>query len=338
MSEFLRQDMEMNLSVDRKPDEIQTKLQDFVKQDQEKSLEQGKIVPLGILRQNTEPAHWTGAITLDGRIERGELTQAEVDTQHQKLNHFFVDANFGSPKRCGDGRPIEGYSPTSIDWYNKSRGAQIFGGTGGDAIGLRLAKGFTDGSSFSSDVAITSSVFSTDFAPGDHIDDHAEGQKTGCGAIDGQARKNDIFSDSEKFQTIETVLTFLYEKAGMSLSKEFFYKLKQNAESLHENSQSYFSDMHTAQTEISKISPNGIEKLIGKHNETSLTLNFVEGTTFDRDRYGYDTDGKIQNFNIDVWSILKEHKKDAGSVLADQIATALDLTDGSIELFVRIPA
>ncbi len=337
MSEILRQDMEMNLPINIKLDELQGRLQDFINQDKEKSVEQGKIVPLGVLRQDTEPTHWTGTISLASRIDSGELTQSEVESQHQKLNYFFVDTKNGSPKRCGDGRPIEGYSPTDIDWYGKSRGAQLFGGTGGDAIGLRLAKGFTDGATFGEDVAITSNIFSGDFAPGGHIDNHAEGQKTGCGAIDGQVRKNDIINDADKFQTLEAVLTFLYEKAGMELSSDFFDKLKQNAESLHKNSTSYFSDKHNAQSKITEISPEGIEKLIGKHNETSLTLNFVEGTTFDRDRYSSDSDGKIQNFNIDVWAILKEHGANTGFVLADQIATALDLTDGSIEVFARVP-
>ncbi len=338
MSEILRQDMEMNLPINAKLDELQSKLQDFIKQDKEKSAEQGNVVPLGVLRQDTEQSHWTGAISLASRINSGELTQSEVESQYQKLNYFFVDTKNGSPKRCGDGRPIEGYSPTDIDWYGKGRGAQLFGGTGGDAIGLRLAKGFTDGATFGEDVAITSNIFSSDFAPGDHIDDHAEGQKTGCGAIDGQARKNDILNDPDKSQTLEAVLTFLYEKAGMELPSNFFGKLKQNAESLYKNSTSYFSDKHNAQSKITEISPNGIEKLIGKHNETSLTLNFVEGTTFDRDRYSSDSDGKIQNFNIDVWAIIKDHKRDTGFVLADQIATALDLTDGSIEVFARIPS
>lgn len=337
MSEYLRQDKEMDKPMQTKLDELQSRLEDFIKQDQDKSAEQGQIIGLGKLSQETDPLHWQGAISLKNRLDKNDLTIGEVIKQHQKLGLFFVDSKFGSAKRCGDGRQIEEYNPESIEWYERSRGVQVFGGTAGDAIGVRLSKGFEPGASFAKDVEITARTFVSDFAPGDHIDDHAEGEKTGCGAIDGEARKNAIYLNPEQFQTLQTVLEFLSNKSGLVIPHDFFNRLSTNAESIQQNSRSYFADKHLAQSNIKELNSNGIEPLTGKHHETSLTLNFVDDTTFDRDRYSSDTEGKIQNFNIDVWAILKEHGENACFVLADQVATALDLTDGTIEVFARVP-
>lgn len=312
-------------------------LQDKIKQEQELSKEQGNLVKLGVLRGDTNPEHWTGSISLASRLESGELSRDEVDIQLTKLPKFFIEAKVGSPKRCGDGRTITGFDPQSTQWHSRGLGVQIFGGTGGDATGIRLSKGYETDATFIGDIKTTALNHESDFAPGDHTDDHAQGDKTGCGAIDGQERKNDIYLDSERSQTLETILKFVYDKAGLPLPVKIFAQLAQNSQSIKNHADEYFADKHLALNTIEAQSIQGIESLTGQHNEISLTMNFVKGTTFNRDLYNTDTDGKIQNFNIDVWAIIQEHGENASFVLADAIATALDLTDGSIEVFARMP-
>lgn len=310
-------------------------VESLIKQEKEISAEQGNIVALGVLRGETPPEHWTGNISVQKRIENGEITQAEINKQHSQLGGYFTEVDYGSPKRCGDGRIKLGFNFEEI--INQKYGVQDFGGTVGDAIGTRLSKGYEAGSSLVSDVKETIMNFDSKFAAGDHTDDHAEGEKTGCGAIDGQQRKNIILTDNEKLKTVKTVLSYLCDKAGLELKDNFFEKLSQNSNSLKQHASEYFKDVHSVLDDIKQQSPNGIETLSGIHNETSLTLNFVPGTTFNRDLYNYETESKIQNFNIDVWAILEEHGKNAPFVLADDIATALDLTDGTLEVFARLP-
>ena len=315
--------------------ESQKLLESIINQEKEISAEKGSIVNLGQLKGETPPEHWTGNISVQKRIENGDITQAEINKHHSQLGGYFTEVDYGSPKRCGDGRIKLGFNFEEI--INQKYGVQDFGGTVGDAIGTRLSKGYEAGSSLVSDVKETIMNFDSKFAAGDHTDDHAEGEKTGCGAIDGQQRKNIILTDNEKFVTVKTVLSYLCDKAGLELKDNFFERLSQNSNSLKQHAYEYFKDVHLVLDDIKKQSPNGVETLSGVHNETSLTLNFVPGTTFNRDLYSYETESKIQNFNIDVWAILKEHGENTPFVLADDIATALDLTDGSIEVFARIP-
>lgn len=338
MSEYLSADrLEMQLQQPHiELTEAQRMLLSVKQEQQEMSAEQGHLISLGALRGDTPPEHWNGTISLASRLESGELNRGQVDAAHAKLPRFFTKAKIGAPKRCGDGRTIEGFDPLDSEWQARGLGVQIFGGTGGDATGIRLAKGYADGATFAGDVETTAKDHKSDFAPGDHTDSNAEGEKTGCGAIDGQIRKNEIYINPEQSQTLQTILTFVYDKAELPLPLDLFRKLKQNAQSVNDRATEYFADKHLALGAIEEQSPEGIEPLTGKHKETSLTLNFVEGTTFDRDNYNTETGGETQNFNVDVWAIIKEHGEDAAYVLADMIATALDLTDGTIEVFARV--
>lgn len=304
---------------------------------QNTSESEGQIVALGPLRGETPREHWNGAISLEQRLDSGELSAEDVKAAHERVAKFFVPVTYGAPKRCGDGRTIDGYNISSSLWFKRGLGPQILGGTGGDATGVRLSKGYEPGATFTGDVSRTAVDHRSKFAPGDHTDDHAEGEKTGCGAIDGQVRKNEIHTDPERSKTVESVVKFIYKTADLPLPLDLFQELKANAQSINEHATEYFANKHKALDEISAVSPKGIEPLVGTHNEISLTLNFVDGTTFDRDAYNAQTDGKIQNFNIDVWAILQEHGENAGFVLADMVATALDLTDGSIDVFARVP-
>lgn len=338
MSEHLRMELKMQELKQTEQSEAQRLLQQIINQEQEMSAKEAVIVGLGVLRGETPSEHWnSGGISLSNRLINHELIQPEVDNQHEKLGRFFVKARIGAPKRCGDGREIAGYDNQSVEWHDRGLGVQIFGGTAGDATGIRLSKGFEPNTTFAQDVKQTANKHQSAFAPGDHTDDHAEGEKTGCGAIDGQISKNKIYNNIDEFQTIQSVLNYLYNKAGLAISSGFYDRLKHNSFNISEHAEEYFADKHLALQTITELSSNGIEPLSGKHNETSLTLNFVEGTTFDRDRYSADSNGLIQNFNIDFWAIIKEHKENTAFVLVDQIATAMNLTDGTLEVFARLP-
>lgn len=253
MSEFLSADrltMQQE-SPQAELSEAQLLLLEMIKQEQKMSAEQGQLVSLGELRGDTPPEHWTGGISLAERIEGGELMREEVDARHEQLPNYFREVTIGAPKRCGDGRTIAGFDPLSPQWYSRGLGVQILGGTGGDATGIRLSKGFEADATFAGDVSTTAKNHRSDFAPGDHTDENAGGEKTGCGAIDGQQRKNEIHVSPERSKTLQTILTFVYDKAGLPLPLALFRQLKQNAQSIHDHADE-FLPINISHSELSK--------------------------------------------------------------------------------------
>lgn len=311
---------------------------DEIRVQREKSVSEGRLVALGDLRGRTPAEHWTGSISLAKRLESADLSIKEVEDSFKTLPEFFVDSISGRPKRCGDGRTTKGYKPRIPYSQTPGLGVQNFGGTGGDATAKRLKEGYRPGATFGADIKKVIQTHTSDFAPGGHSDDHAHGDSTGCGAIDGQKRKNDILTDDKKSETIRSVLGFIYNSANLDFNNQLFDLATSNAKELSQYSDSYFKDKYTSLDLIEESSLEGVEVLSGTHNEVSLTLNLVENTTFDRDSYNQMSDNKIQNFNIDVWAILKEYGDNAIFVLIDDLATALDLTDGTLKVFARVPA
>ncbi len=312
-------------------------LLDITKQElQEKSMMEATFLYAGELRGETDKQHWTGAISLEKRLQSGELTEEDVKAATERLPQSFVNVSEGAPKRCVDGRTIEGYQDTAASWYGRALGPQVQGGTAGDVIADRFKKGYETGATFVDDVKAYLSHNQSKYAPGDHVDDHAEGSKTGCGAVDGQERKLGVYI-SDRAKSLEAVLSAMYGAVDQTIPKEKIDALKQQAAILSKHAESYFNKKELVIDDLKGQNSHSVEKLVGSHNEVSLTLNFVEGTTFHRDHYNSFTQGKIQNFNLDVWAILEEHGEDAFYVLADAVSTVLDLTDGSLRLFVRLP-
>ena len=292
---------------------------------------------LGQMNEGTPSDDWTGGISLESRISSGELSEGEISSNLKNLPKYFVQIGSNSPKRCGDGRSrvLDQESDDKTDNLVDGLGAQSFGGSVSDAIALRLKHGFVPGSTLLGDLEAVSRNHKSKFALGGHTDDHAHGDATGCGAIDGQVRKNEILCDESKNKTIKEVLENVYSKTGLEFNQQLFENATRNAKTILNNSKSYFANKQKALETITDNTPNGVEVLSGSHGEISLTINLRNGTTFDKNGYNKLTNGKIQNFNIDAWMILEEYGEDAMYVLIDNVATALDLTDGSIIVIIH---
>ncbi len=322
------------------PDRAIDSLLDITKYElKEIAMQDGKLVYLGELSGDGPKEHWTGSISLENRLASGEITEPEIETEAlgSALNSSFVPVAIGAPKRCVDGSTIEGYDDNDPEWYGRSLGPQIQGGTTGDASGIRLAKGYEAGATLLEDVRDVADNGSSEFAPGDHTDDHASGDKTGCGQIDGHERRSEIYTDELRSKTVTDVVGFLYDKAGLNLPKDKLVTALASGKTLNEHASEYYSEAHGILEYLQTQNPNSVEKLVRPHAEVSLTLNFVTGTTFHRDHYNAQTDAKLQNFNLDVWNVIEEHGEDAVFVLTDAVATLMDLTDGSLKVFARVP-
>lgn len=310
-------------------------LEEFKLESKEMAEQEATLICLGNLRGETPASDWTGKISLSKRLKNGEITEAEVDEATSKLNESFVAVGIGAPKRCVDGSTIAGYDDKDPKWYGRPLGPQVQGGTIGGASGSRLAKGYQAGATLLDDVKASINTDSR-FAPGDHTDNHSTGNATGCGQIDGQERRSVIFTN-ERFQTVARLLKGVYEKIDADFPQEKVKELEINGRSLNKHRDDYYSNGYEILNLLTEANANAIEKLIRPHAEVSLTINFVDDTTFHRDHYNARSNSAIQNFNLDAWNIIEEHADDAFFVLADAVATLMDLTDGSLLFYLRLP-
>ena len=293
-----------------------------------------RMIDMGQLMGDSDSSLWHGTISLKNRLQSGELAESEIEASLAGLDQYFVPAAPGAAKRCIDGSTIRGYDDTDPAWSQRKLGPQIQGGSVDEAIAVRLAHGPADGISLLDDLAALPGHRHSAYLEGDHTDDHADRTKTGCGAIDGQLRKLAKYNDPSSPAILATV-TALMELAGRKMPESGYGDLQRAAAGLL-TYPGYFAAPDDVLTALRSLNPDGVETLVRPHAEVSLTLNFVTGTTFHRDHYNARTGSKIQNFNLDVWNILDEHQDTAYILLADAVATAMDLTDGSLRLFARV--
>lgn len=307
----------------------------------EMSAQAGEIKDLGILAGDSDPKLWTGSISYDKRVGEGkELSVATVEAQLTRLNEFFVRVTKGAPKRCVDGRTIDGYDDNDPEKYGRALGPQVQGGTVDEAVAYRALTGYEPGATIVNDVEAYAEGHESDFLPGDHDSDpgHVKPGGTGCGAVDGQPQKSDDYANPEKAAliggTTETLLSLDEKKAPQGT----LAKLQQGMASLSANKETYFANLPKALDVLKKYGSHTIERLPATHGELSATINFVRGTTFHRDHYNAETGGAIQNFNLDVWNIIDEHPiEEAYAIIADAVETLMGLTDGTLRLFARLP-
>lgn len=295
-----------------------------------------RFVDLGTLAGDTDLGLWRGAISLARRVEDGDLTTSEVEAAVGTLPHFFVPTTPGASKRCIDGSTVEGYSVTEPAWQKRPLGPQIQGGTVDEAVAWRLTEGVTQsGIKLLDDVRHLAQVRQSNFAEGDHTDNHADATKTGCGAIDGQQRKLALYADPESAKVMRSLAATILSLVSFEPTDESFKDIQVAAMALNQLPD-YFAPPNEILDTLRSLNPNGVEKLIRPHAEVSLTLNFVPGSTFDRDNYNAQSNNRIQNFNLDAWVILEEYGPRGYALVLDAVATAMDLTDGSQRLFARL--
>jgi hypothetical protein len=292
---------------------------------------------------------WTGGISLAARLKpnytpaANRLTMDEVRSRVSALGQFFVPTRRGAGVRCIDGSTLLGYDDMDPRWFARSLGPQVQGGTLGEAVAWRMWHGVENGEevSFLKDLQKVAEL-PTRYGVGAHTDDHANAdaksaaEKSGCGQYDGQARKLPLYGQAAPSDLMVSTAATLLDLANIQANPKSFERLQTSARDLLRRT-AYFASAHEAIAEIHKLNPEGLEKVVRPHNEVSLTVNFVPGTTFHRDHYNAGTDSKIQNFGLDAWYIVEKYGEAGYALVVDAVATAMDLTDGSLLLFARLP-
>ena len=309
----------------------------------EASLHMGRMVALGTLSGGKDGDLWTGAISLQKRVVSHELTMDQVQGQAAKLGEYFVATKHGASIRCIDGSTLLYYDDTDPRWFSRGLGPQVQGGTLGEAVAWRMWQGIPESEQVSLAADMRSvAEMPSDYEAGGHTDDHANAdtdehaEKSGCGQYDGQPRRLPLFNQKRPSALMVTVAATILEFAHIQTKLDDYDQLSSSAGVLLKRPD-YFLGAGQAVAALQDLNPLGLEKVVRPHNEVSLTINFVPGTTFHRDHYNAATGGKIQNFGLDAWYIIEKFGAAGYALVVDAVATAMDLTDGSLLLFARLP-
>lgn len=304
-----------------------SELETTKQENKERSLEQGELVYVGTLSEILGTENFEGSVSLAERLEAGEITQTEVDQAVKLLAGAYVDSKPGACWRCVDGRCICGYDDNNPEHYNAPLGSQQQGASIDEAVANRLDKGYESGANLLTDTRELCQS-EGEYKPGSHDDDHSP---EGCGAVKGQEKKLEYYQDPAKFDAIKAGVFAIAELGGVQLPADAVDHLPENARILSENIEDYFGDKVKAVNAVTEYSPEGKVTLQNKHNECILAINFVKGTTLHTGHYNALTGEKIEAFGLDGWAL------NSPTMIADALATVMNLTDGSIKVYVRKP-
>jgi len=305
----------------------------------------------------------SGAISVETRIASGELARKSVEAAVDIICHstevFVTVDNEAKDDGCGDGRETEliyllDPDTGEIQTFNRSLNrAKVFGGGLVVAGSMwRAVEGARAGTTLSSDREfISDQLTDRGIAFGAHTDTHAEGEKSGCGAID---RYDEISGNISVFRdeiiaSLETLYGETFdENSGAILA------VLDNYDELND-----YHDMTGAETmAFIEKKHSVIKKLKGDHNECLVVLNTVEGTTLDQKALkkqleNRQIDEDVQSFAVDVWrgemyarevsDVASEHgydknesyKKAYADFLIRTLATSGTLTAGDQPVIMR---
>lgn len=276
--------------------------------------------------------------------------------RRRAIENFFVRANPSAQVRCIDGRGEANTRPGSSDL-----GPQVPGGTPVMALCWRLANWRGErGKDIENDLGIFKILLEKNnlpFVPGAHEDEHNEHheEKTGCGAID---RMREILII---MQQRALMLPYVQAIAGEYFDGELMGEICDRLGPI--NAQPY-NDQYLMHNPVKGIHEFGnrlihkmriggerrgrkaVEKLSGDHNEAFLIINTVSDETFERDGFAAESDGLVQAFNYDFWYAVNcakgvfpdDEEAQRSMIMANAmyaVATAMILTDGSLEYAVR---
>lgn len=295
--------------------------------------EEATIINLGKLSDLMPRESFKGSISVQERLARGVASPEGLVTANEALHKSYVPAIAGASVRCVDGRANATYDDNDIKSYKL--GPQVQGGTPDIAVARRLRIGVDTGVTLEADVDNVTSIDSK-FLPAGHTDDHVAEGEYGCGALKGQEVKLGYYAD--QIEAINAVTKAIIEMDGKTLPVDFAETLATNASDLQDVASEYFAGKPDILNYLTKFNSEAKRTKRGQHNEFKVVLNFVRDTTLNSGKLNNLTGGEYNAFNLDVWYVLDTYGEDAPYIIADALATLMNLTDGSLDVEARLPA
>lgn len=232
-------------------------------------------------------------MTLDnavGGIEASDAQQEHLEAITERLGagEFHVSVTGKIPKVCIDGRPGGELGPNSA------------GGTFTLTVADDLTtQRFSAGKSLAeADREVSQVVIGEGEDVGGHCDEHAEGEKCGCGAKD---KIKDIYG---YMVNNSRVIREQAAKLGVEVSDEIHDQIISRAAERTD-----FSTGAELSATLKDTAGSQAESVLrGAHNEVVAVVNTREGTSLDREALAEEFKDVYQAFNIDVWSFLEAAK------------------------------
>jgi hypothetical protein len=302
--------------------------------------QQTPIEWIGTLTDLIPAEYFHGTVSPKSRLESGEITAQQIADAKEYQTLCYVPVTEGAGIRCVEDREEQDFDDSNPASYQL--GPQVQGATIDIAAAKRLVRGIEDGATLEADIDTEISEHSARFTPSAHTDEaHQADGEMGCGAQKGQETKLGYYQD-EHMAGIAGVVRVLHDKAGKVVPAGVLESLPASAAKLSSVSTEYYANKPTAARYIQAQlagNPESHKVVRGQHNAGMVVLNFDSDWTLSPGKLNMHTDGQVMSFGLDVWYLFEEYPEDeAAGLLADAIATLMNLTDGSLEVGLRLPA
>lgn len=197
---------------------------------------------------------------------------------------------------CGDGRGVKLIFRFKQFFRRSLNRAKVFGGavamTAAGLIGIGHAEGYTVEETFNSAIE---TLDKREVEYGAHTDELANGENSGCGAIDNAPKivRAAIKYEAQIRETIDAL------GADTSQLNAVYNNFRAFVGELPEDEE------YSGRRVMSSIVRAGkfIKQLAGRHHEKFILLNTVQGHTVNQELVRKITHGKVQVFAVDIWRL-----------------------------------
>lgn len=290
-----------------------------------------QVVHLGRLSDRS----WIGKVSADD-------VYIDIPSIQTRLDEFYVAVNPSAKTRCIDGR-------YDLDIDETCLGPQVPGGATGAALAYRLAVDKDDlvRGTFYNDFETMLGIYARlGLTPGGHRDDNGSGDKVGCGAIDSIDKVLACLTDPRLVDDHKRLVRTLL---GAEFDRDHYLRILGAAQVLGSRAKEFFSGADRMLELLEARFPKSVSHLHGEHNEKIVIINAVADTTLASTRFA-DNNGGVQAFGYDIWRSKQmakllmplpyqaiDRERFITARVAITIATLMTLTDGSLQLVMRLP-
>jgi len=279
---------------------------------------------------------WPGPLSArDNKVRLGDVMDV--------LDDYYVSVDPRAKTRCIDGR----HDPELDEGM---LGPQVPGGAPGSALAYRLGVDQDDltRGTFTGDAELMiESYLRLGLSPGGHRDDSESSDGVGCGAIDGLQSVLDCMTNPRLVEDHKRLVKTILDA---DFNRDHYLRVMGAGLVLQSRSLGYFHGRGEILDLLERKAPGSVSMLRGSHHEAYVVVNMVEGTTLSSNRFAADHGG-AQAFGYDLWRSrqlvqalfpLPSHHIDRQRFIHARvmltIATLMALTDGSLQVLVRLPA